>query len=278
MAKNEVAAAKNTQVADQVDYGDYAGMGVEDIDKTTLTIPVLKLLQNNSPEVEAEMEGARAGRTLNTVTGEFIDNFIFQPCAEVHLWQEWVPRTAGGGLVTSHDPSSDLIRQIIQNNGGSKIPPKGQDGKRIPFTSPDGNELVETFYLYGQVLDEEGNEAMSFGVIPFSGTKVSVRSKFMTSVAMTKGKPPLFAFRAKFKVVSDKNNAGQAFKNYAIVAPFGDPDPSWRASLIPPSYTDLLDSGAELMKMVRSGEAVAEGDDMVAPSESSGAGTDDIPF
>ncbi len=232
MAKGttEVAAVEEQEYALSTtgyDYGDEAGEGFEGISLNDMSIPFLNLLQSNSPEVEAQtIPNARAGLILNSVTKEILDQpIIVQPVKREHKWVEWKPRTAGGGLVATHEDDSEVVKKAIAANGGSRIPPKGNDGKRVAM-KVGTNELVETFYYYCFLLDPNGMEQIGWCVISFSSTKIKVQKDWMTAMRTQRGKPPLKAFRCKIATERQTNDSGQPYYNFTI-RPFGD---TWIAS------------------------------------------------
>lgn len=255
MSSKEVAKVEETALPVAVSaYGELAGVGFEGTLGSDLSIPFLNLLQSNSPEVEDQLiEGAKPGQFLNSVTGELMDSVVFIPVHKEEMWVEWVPRTKGGGFVGSHSPTSELVQELIRANGGSRIPPKGQDGKRIGFKH-NGNEIIESYYVYGLILNDEGTEVESFAVVSFSSTKIKPYRDFLTSMYLIKGKPPMFANRARFKTVKQKNESG-TFYNFTI-SPLKE---TWAKSLIDPvAEKALLQEAQNFRAMVLSGAARAD--------------------
>ncbi len=252
--KTQVAKTKNTAVAESYDYGDAGGAGFEDTKGTDLSIPFLNVLQSNSPEVQQSKDGSvRIGMIKNTVTGEVVngdDGFVFCPVHKEEAFVEWIPRLAGGGFVGLHDPASSEVQDAIEANGG-RIPKKGADGKKIPLKIGD-NELVETYYMYGLILNDEGTVANGFAVIAFTSTKIKPYRDFLTSMYMLKGKPPMYANRARFKTNVQTNDAG-TFANFEISA-LND---TWGSSLIPPG-DELLEDSSRFRDMVLNGLARAD--------------------
>jgi hypothetical protein len=272
MAGKDVAKAEEKGTAVSVgnfNYGEMAGVGFEDTKGTDLSIPFINLLQSNSPEVEeGAIEGAKPGLMLNTVTGELTEQVIFLPVHKEEAWVEWVPRIKGGGFVTLHDPNGELVKDLIKNNGGTRIPPKGTDGKRISFKHGD-NEVIETYYVYGLILNEEGTEVESFAVISFSSTKIKPYRDWLTSMYLIKGKPPMFANRARLRTIKQKNEAGSFF-NFNI-SPLKE---TWAKSLIDPSVEgNLLQEAMNFRDMVLSGVARADFNQQQSATAEGGGGS-----
>lgn len=257
MASKEVVKKEEGGALATLNYGEMSGVGFEDTKGSDLSIPFINLLQSNSPEVEEErVPGARQGDMINTVTGELIKaekGFVFLPVYKEEAWVEWVPRVKGGGFVGIHDPAGELVQGLIKQNGGSRIPPKGSDGKRISFKNGD-NEIIETYYVYGLLLNDEGNSVESFAVISFSSTKIKPYRDWLTSMYLIKGKPPMFANRVQFKSVKQKNESG-TYANFSI-SPLGE---TWASSLIHPvEEKKLLEEAISFRDMVINGIARAD--------------------
>lgn len=258
MAKSkEVATIEETGSA-LYNYEGDSGGGLDDIGSNELSIPFINILQKSSPEVEEGiLPGAEPGAFLNTVTQEIIpgtDGFVFIPCHRDEAWVEWVPRVRGGGYVDAHSPDSDLVRGLIAKNGGKRIPPKGSDGKRIPFLSPDKNEVVETYYVYGLLMDPSGESSSGFAVLSFTSTKITKYKNWVTSMKMLAGNPPIFANRAKITTSKESRPGGTSF-NFHIAPLKG----TWASSLInPQTQRHLLDEAKAFREMILSGQAKAD--------------------
>jgi len=261
--KTDVAETKNTQVAGvSYDYGEHAHEGFEGTTIADLSIPFIKIMQSNSPEVEDELiEGVKPGDLVNSVSKEIIKQpVIVQPVFKESAVVEWVPRNKGGGIAGRHELDGEMFLDAIKKNNGSRIPPKDADGKRIPFKSPDGNDLVETYYVYCLILDADGNEVEGFCVLSFASTNIKVYKDWLTSMYSLKGAPPMYANRNKISTAKQKNNDGTFFT--FAVGPLAE---NYRASLINPGTAEgkaLLEEGREFGKMIDNGLARADHDSM----------------
>jgi hypothetical protein len=248
MAKSntEVAERPSTAVGQVYDYGGDAGAGFEGTKGSDLSIPFLQVLQANSPQVEDQKpEGAAAGMLYNTVTGELTKGeVVFLPVHKQDSYVEWVPRDSGGGFVGLHAPDSAEVKAAIAANGGDRF-------KKL--VTGKGNDLIETHYMYGLLLDETGTQTQGFAVLAFASTKIKPYRDWTTAMYMVKGRPPLFAFRAKIATVKQKNEKGSYF-NYHI-SPFGN---TWVEGLInPQTEAALLQEARDFKKLVESGVARA---------------------
>lgn len=275
MTKTDVAAKTSTDVAASgaYDYGDMSHEGFEGTSIQDLSIPFINVLQSLSPEVTEELvAGAKAGDMLNSVTKEILKQpLAVIPIEKEESWVEWVPRVRGGGLVGRHEPSSQIVLDAIKRNGGSRIPPKDAEGKRIPFKSPDGNDLIETHYVYCLIVDEEGSGIESYCVLAFSSAKIKAYKDWMTALYTQKGRPPIFANRAKISTVKQKNDAG-TFYVYGI-APFAS---TWRESLIRPDEAGmkLLEEAKSFRDMIKQGLAKPDFDSVAKSGPDENLGSD----
>jgi hypothetical protein len=266
--KNE----ENTSVtvSNSSDYSDYKEDGFDNISNEDLSIPFISLLQPNSVlVVDGEVEGAKGGAMVNTVTNQIYDpkeGLVVVPCFESKNYVEWIAKDAGGGFVGIHETGSEFVTSAIESNGSSygKIPVESDDGKL--------HELVETKYVYCLILNQEGTETDGFCVINFSSTKIKACKDWFTSMYMLKNRPPLFANRAVIKS-EKKQKDGNTWFTYKI-----EPLKStWKDSLISPSTEKhLLDEGNDFREMIQKGEKQANFEKQDSSNiDSSG---DNIPF
>ena len=273
MAGTDVAKAKETGVTTSgFDYGEYSHSGFEGTTVNDLSIPFINVLQPLSPEVtDQTIEGAKAGDLLNSVTKEILKQpVVIIPVFKEAAVVEWVPRNKGGGLVDRHELESEVFKKAIAKNGGSRIPPKDAEGKRIPFKSEAGNDLVETYYVYCLIMNETGTESEGYCVLSFSSTKIKVYKDWLTAMYAQKGRPPMFANRCKLSTVKQTSDSGTFF-NYRI-APL---EPSWRESLINPGTEDglaLLKEAKEFGDMIMNGLARADFDSVSGDDGEAAAG------
>ena len=258
---------QNTAMAEYGAYADYAGAGFENQTSDDYSIPFLQILQALSPQLQ-ENDSLRQGMILNTVTGEVWDGkkgIAFVPATTQHVYVEWKPRDAGGGFVGIHEVNSDLVNHA-----------KAASSEYGKYSTPDGNELIETFYVYGISLDDDGNA--SEAVLAFSSTKIKKYKGWMTKaktiqIPLPDGRripAPLFAHRYRLKTVSEKNNKGQFFNWDAIAF---DGENAQQARLLPDD--PLFQSAVNIKSMIEQGKARAAYESQApgsADEEAQGAG------
>jgi len=214
MTKQQLAEKEeqSQEVALYEGYEADRGAGFENQSSEDISVPFYEIVQSNSPEVEAG--NAKPGEIICRATGEVYPGdkgIAFVPATTQHVVVEWVPREKGGGIVTTHALDSDLIRQVRETQ---------PLGKYVHPTN--GNDLIETFYVYGLLVDDEGNA--NPGVIAFSSTKIKPYKDWQyraRSIVITLSdgrkltKLPLFSHRYRLTTVSQENNKGK-FKNWQV--------------------------------------------------------------
>jgi len=205
----EVARKEKAGLPAQYDYSADVGIGYENQTGEELQIPFLAVLQTGSPQVTGEkgVKDARPGLLYNTVTEEILgQSVLFVPATREHVFVEWTPRTKGGGFKGRYKRDDALVVKAIA------------DAKEFgKYHTPAGNDLVETFYLYGTIVRESGE--IQPVVIAFSSTKIKVYKQYNTKMNMftvegpdgRKQKPPRFAHLMTVGVRPEKNAKGNFF-------------------------------------------------------------------
>lgn len=252
--KNEIEKVdpNANALAPVIDYGDDFGAGVDDIGREEAGIPFLKILQAQSPEVigpNGKIAGAVAGMLLNTGTEELLDSVVVVPAIRQHVFVEWRPRGEGGGIVAMHAPGSEIVAAA-----------KEASTKFGEYKTEAGNDLVETFYVYAVVMDND--TPSGFVVIPFSSTSIKhYKKKFVNRVRYClvddgngrKRNPPMFAHRVRIGSAQETNDKGTWF---GYVLEFAV-DNNVQQSLMTPDHAGYI-AGKELKAMVDGGEAKAD--------------------
>lgn len=241
----EAIATTGTTAMVEYDYGDDEGKGFEHQTKADTSIPFIVLFQALSPQVVEGTE--KPGSFFNTVTEQIWtkdQGLLFVPATTRHYFAEWTPRDQGGGFHGHHEIDEPMVLDSIKRSK--------KFGK---YSTPDGNVLTETFYVYGIICSENG-EPESMGVIAFWSTKIRSYKSWMSrlhqvrvNTASGKRRPPLYAHLTRITSVLKKNTDGNQF--YVPVISTGDQRGIYE-SLIPPSderfqmakaCAELVDSG-----------------------------------
>lgn len=236
---------------DEFDYGEDAGAGFDNQTSEDVSIPFIVVLQPGSPLVQAPDSNYKAGMIINNTTGEILGDtktgVSFVPALTEHFLVEWVPRDNGGGFVGQHAIDSDLAIQVRRDQalGVYKHP-------------ENGNDLIETFYVYGVVLDNETGAAIP-AVWPFWSTHIKPYKDWMFRARsiviplpdgrkMTSKNLPLWAFGYNVKT---KFKSEKGFNWYIPIMGWADKDAM--ASRIKPG-SDVYMSAKSVYEGITSGK------------------------
>lgn len=183
-----VKAATNIAISEIPDFGDDAGAGLSEVDKDSLAIPFLVVLQSNSPQCnEADgkyIEGARAGMLWNSVSNALYPGKVgvyFMLSEYQRRFIHWGARgTPSAGFKGEHFPE-DAERWKAE---GVVIE---QDGKLLyPFPNTGElnkdicDRLTDTRNHFGVIYDAETGNA-SRVLLSLSSTQIK-KSKTLLSI------------------------------------------------------------------------------------------------
>lgn len=208
---SSVPAPINQQNTGVVLTGDDAA-GFEGMTQEDFNIPFLVILQKGSKQVDEDsgqaIPGAKAGMFFNSVTQELYDGkkgLVFIPCHRDHQFVEWVPRNDGGGFVATHKPEDPRVVALRQE--------QGKFGKLEMETDEGLHDLVETFYVFGLLVKEDGSH--EYVVLSFSSTQIKAYKNWMTTArAQTRMDGnrritvPLFGHRYRLTTIPQDNKKG----------------------------------------------------------------------
>ncbi len=178
-------------------FEEHAGEGLERATLRDFALPFLQLLQKMNPQVDeaddAYIEGAKPGMFLNTVTSELFTELKVIPCDFHKVFNEWVPRDAGGGFVGSH-ATQDAAEQA-----------KRED-----------TQIVETANHYVLVQQEDGSWTPA--ILSLTSTKLKASRNWNSQIAQrtmetSKGRKMAPSFACVYLVtpVADSNEHGTFF-------------------------------------------------------------------
>lgn len=224
MAKKESEtkdlATQGTQAVGAYDYGEHAApvgkvaAGFEHHSSEDTSIPFISLLQPISPVVvQKKVPGAESGMWMNTITQELFANpkgLLYVPSTTRHEWVQFKPRAAGGGFVDRYAIDSDVVAKAKAKSakfGEYYVDNEGRTGDK-------GDELSETFYVFGVACDEE--TPLGVAVIAFKGTMIRAYKTWMTVIRQhtvpgpggQKVTPPIFAHLARMTSDMKTNSEG----------------------------------------------------------------------
>ena len=220
--ENNVTTRKEGALPSTALYEGDAHAGFENVNTTSLALPILKLLQNGSGEAQKRnqnyVEGAEPGMFLNTVTKKLYDGakgIEVIPCHYKLEYQEWADFGTGSGRPENiFDASSDILSKTKNENGKDRL--------------ENGNYIQTVGQHY--VLIREGNSTEN-ALISMSSSQGKVSRKWnsmMMSITLD-GKngpytPPSFSHKYKLTSVlnSGKGNQWYGF-NVTKVGPVEEP-------------------------------------------------------
>jgi hypothetical protein len=249
-------------------YGQYAGQGQEDLAIVPQSLPFLSLLQQLSPQVQEgdpkQVRGARPGMFYNTLTGDLYESLTFVVAAMRSGVLEWKPRKDGGGFVAAHDPSSPMVAAARQAAKQTKTP--------WVLTSPDGNDLGDTYTVSAVITDDGG--PVGPVVMSFKRTAIRPFQDAISKLRNYRGAKdiPLFANEMLLTSTRAVNKAKQPYFNIVIQPANGDIPGS-----VLPADSPILAAAAAVRDAVTTGRSgfdyTKSGDEAAAVSE-----TEDVVF
>lgn len=212
VAKKETAGLP----AMMADMASDAGMGMEGADNQSFAIPFLVVLQSNSPQLD-ELDGAKKGQFLNTVTNELYDEVLAVPCAFQRRYLRWAPRSLGGGYAGEYSPidvETGKVEGLSKHEGQllMDVPETGvvydKEGK------PQHDVLKDTRNHF--VLAKTHAGTWRPALISMASTQIKKSKRWMARIQDIElrdanGKafnPPSFSHIYRLKTVKEENSKG----------------------------------------------------------------------
>jgi len=203
-------------------YEGDAHAGFENVNTTSLALPILKLLQNGSGEAQKRnqnyVEGAEPGMLLNTVTKQLYDGakgIEVVPCHYKLEYQEWADFGTGSGRPENiYDANSDILSKTKNEMGKDRL--------------DNGNYILTVGQHY--VLIRDGNSTEN-ALISMSSSQGKISRKWnsmMMSITLD-GKngpytPPSFSHKYRLTSVLNSGKGNQWYGyNVTKVGPVEEP-------------------------------------------------------
>jgi len=176
---SKALAKSDAKALAEVGIFDDSGLGFEDADRDSYSIPFLAVLQKMSPQCDKDageyIKGAEPGMFYNTATQEILgDNILVVPCAYVRQFIEWTPRDQGGGFKGAHAPESINLAELERDDSGR-------------FLMDNGNHLMDTRYHFILYLTDEGPRQ---AVVSMASTQIKTSRNWMTAMRDYRAKNP----------------------------------------------------------------------------------------
>lgn len=256
----QLAIVPNQTLSTEVDYGDYAGAGIDDIGMEERLVPLFRILQPLSPQCDEQSPtynpDAKPGMIVNSVTGELYDGRKGVEVVAVkrqHDYLEYTSREHGGGFHGFWKPHDEVVQKLRAKHGAfGKLPLPAEEAHE----SNPNNELVETYSLFVNLTGEDGITVN--GMIPFTSTQIKKYKAFTTKLLgiadrFPRGKaPPMFAFKWLFQTQPESNKKGK-FYGWRINLAGG----SLETAKLAPNSEEYL-SARRFYEMIESGAARAD--------------------
>lgn len=210
MVKKEteiVVEAKTTAMGMPAAFAEFAGMGAENIGQKDVKLPFLKIIEGMSPYLkqgtDEYIDEAKIGDIVNSATKELFTNktsgaFII-PIITKKLFTEWMDRnnseSIGRPVSYRETPAGADEIEITTDRGA----------KRKVLRLPNGNDLSETQYCYGLLVDKD--LTVTPVMISMSSTRLSSARDLMTCIFnyTQKGLPSFAAILNVKTVIKTKN-------------------------------------------------------------------------
>jgi len=168
--EKQVAVKQEAGLPSTIDFEADAGSGFENLVEKSVTLPILKLLQNGSAEAKKRdpkyVTGAEPGMLYNTVTGKLYDGekgVQVIPCFLDFEYQEWADFGTGSGRPEKIYPAESKILDETTKDA--------QNRDRLP----NGNYIQTAAQWFVIVSDAKGSETV---MMSFYGTQLPVSRKW----------------------------------------------------------------------------------------------------
>ena len=173
-AKAELAKAPQGELTlSQILGGETAETGFENTSSTDFVMPLLKVLQKLSPELNPQkaqyIKDAKVGQFLDTSTGELMDSVEVIPCLYKPQIVEW--KAGRAGFVGSHEPGAELGLPRNEKN---------------QWVKANGNILIDTRYYYCLRITKTGELVQN--ILALSSSNIKVSKDWLTKMLSQKVK------------------------------------------------------------------------------------------
>lgn len=207
---------------------DHVGAGKENIDRADMEMPRLKLMQGLSKELEAYND-LRVGDFFHVAAEQNLgESFVGVPIFMDRRYLLWRPLESGGGILARADdgvnwsPSSgEFDVKLDRKDGGQTVkwrlaPTVQKSGLANWGTmNPDDPKLPPAATLmYNYLIAFPEIPDLMAAVLTFQRSSIKQGRRFNTKLKTTR--VPMFGLKFRFTAFTDKNGAGQEFKNIQV--------------------------------------------------------------
>ncbi len=278
-------------VADDFDFGEYEGAGLDNVSIDELAVPFLVVLQANSPQCAPAkaggLIGAKAGDMLNQATGELFDGeegVGYLPCARDHKYVEFFPKEddgTGGGFVSVRDEDDEQVLRLREEQDAQFGKIQNEEGAERSEGKFEPTEFIETYSLVGYtVTDWDDISTLSRCTVPFASSKIGGYKNFMNVVTGIKYRsakdptkvsvPPMWSHRYRLRTVYKQKGT----RSWYVLSLQLEERPSLKSFI--PKTNPLFQIGAKMNESFNAGTARVSYDKMEVEEKASA--TTDTPF
>ena len=220
--ENNVTTKKEGGLQSTALYEGDAHAGFENVKRTSLALPILKLLQNGSGEAQKRnqnyVEGAEPGMFLNTVTKKTYEGATgieVIPCHYKLEYQEWADFGTGSGRPENiYSADSDILSKTKNEMGKDRL--------------DNGNYILTVGQHYVLIIDGNSTENALISMSSSQG-KISRKWNSMMMSITLDGKngpytPPSFSHKYRLTSVLNSGKGNQWYGyNVTKVGPVEEP-------------------------------------------------------
>jgi hypothetical protein len=189
-----------------VDFGEHAGTGTKNMTSADQAIPFLSLLQALSKVISdpsKKVEGAEPGMLMDSVSKQLYDGtegVVFIPCNTARVYVAWRGEPGSGTIVGKFSPSDEVVKAAARRFAFNEM------------VTPDGDRLIETFYVIGFLTSAESlAEPTGMAIISFTSTKIKAYKESIGEIRKIPGDAPLYAFPLRITSVVNPAAKGTSF-------------------------------------------------------------------
>ena len=242
-----LSTIQDTGVSTMPDYlkKDGPGKGNENVHSEDLVIPRLGVIQDLSPELDADnpekfIPGAKVGMLFNSLTRELYDSVLLCNLFYRKEYTVFVKRNAGGGFRGAYPTEAEAIAAVEASD------------------KPGDMEVVETgqhfcLMLSGPVEQRVVGEV----VVSCTITKLKVSRNWNSLIRLRGG--DRYAGTWTLGTIKEKNKAGQPYRNFVVSpGPWVKEDVFKLAEF---TYTEILSGKKDVERTSDEVDVVPEGED-----------------
>ena len=203
---------KEIQIAGMEDIDTTSGQiaGMEESGEESFVLPIVTLMQDNSPLVKPQrpeyVSGATGGMFINRSSQNLYETAMIVPVYYLPVWTHWHPRDAAeSGLIATYqynDPKAQEAQWTTTETG------------RQVRQFPDGTELTDTRRHYVLLCNADLTNVEP-GILTLSGSQIRRSSKWLAEmrskrviVNSKQVTPPTYATLWKMEAQNESNSKG----------------------------------------------------------------------